>query len=109
MANLKTFEKMSVEQQFMFLVNETYKRLAKLYGAMNNLQYIKALQSVIFWLNRLENFCHLNKRFYNTKEWHRFFSNRAPWFPPLYDSLLMDKKDYNIGIKPFKNSKNKPL
>lgn len=109
MANLKTFDKMSVEQQFRFLVNETYKRLAKLYGAMNNLQYIKALQSVIFWLNRLENFCHLNRRFYYTKAWHRFFSNRDPWFLPLYDSLLMDKKDYDIGIKPFKNSKNKPL
>lgn len=109
MANLKTFDKMSVGQQFRLLVNEIDKRLAKLYETRNNLQYIKALQSVIFWLNRLENFCHLNKRFYNTKEWHRFFSNRAPWLPPLYDSLLRAKKDYNIGIKPFKNSKNKPL
>lgn len=67
--------------------------------AENNLQYIKALKSVYFWLIRLDEMAQQSKEVANSGEYLQMFYTGAgfSFFSRVQNSIL----EYNYGVKPF--------
>lgn len=72
---------------------------AKLCNAENNLQYIKALKSCLFWLIRFDEMAQKSDTIANSAEYRSMFINGAGWsfFSRVQNSIL----EYNYGVKPF--------
>lgn len=71
----------------------------KICQAENNLQYIKALKSCLFWLIRFDAMAQKSEDIANGAEYRAMFTTGAGWsfFDRVQNSIL----GYNYGVKPF--------
>lgn len=71
----------------------------KLCNAENNLQYIKALKSIYFWLIRFDEMAQQSPEVANSGEYLQMFYTGAgfSFFSRVQNSIL----EYNYGVRPF--------
>lgn len=86
-------------KQFKNILQKIETAEAKLCQAENNLQYIKALKSCLFWLIRFDAMAQKSDTIANSAEYRVMFTTGAGWsfFDRVQNSIL----EYNYGVKPF--------
>ena len=86
-------------KKFDFLLQKIEDAESKLFQADNNLRYIKALQSLKFWLLKLAALAQESPTVAQSGQYLQMFTTGAgfSFFDRVNNSLL----EYSYGVKPF--------
>ena len=86
-------------KQFNFILQKIESAESKLMQSDNNLRYIKALQSLKFWLLKLDAMAQESPAVAQSGQYMQLFYPGAgfSFFDRVQNSIL----EYNYGVKPF--------
>ena len=86
-------------KQFNFILQKIESAESKLMQSDNNLRYIKALQSLKFWLLKLDAMAQESPAVAQSGQYMQLFYTVAgfSFFDRVQNSIL----EYNYGVKPF--------
>ena len=86
-------------KQFNFILQKIESAESKLMQSDNNLRYIKALQSLKFWLLKMDAIAQESPAVAQSGQYMQLFYTGAglSYFDRVQNSIL----EYNYGVKPF--------